>query len=145
MFGWSPARLQPDSSMKRRVDRFLPSSGWRFTVFFAVVVALLNVGVVLPRRLDLLSIAVASLAAGGWCALNFWRSRHAHCLLTGSGWLALGLFSLVEVGIGRSLIHGDEGLIFVGVLIMGLLFELAWFVTHGSNAVPVRSIKPGDQ
>jgi hypothetical protein len=139
MFGWSPPALPADSELKRRVDRMMPQSGVSFVVFFAVIIALLNVGVILPRRLDLAAIAVASLAAGSWCAVNFWRSRHAHCVITGAGWLALAGFSLLEAGLGRSLIHGDEGLVFLGVLGLGLAFEGAWYIARGTNAVSSRS------
>jgi hypothetical protein len=71
----------------------------------------------------------------GWCAVNFWRCRHAHCVITGAGWLALAAFSFLEAGLGRSVIHGDEGLVFLGVLGVGLAFEGAWYVARGTNAV----------
>src|SRR6516165_5553939 len=93
MFGWSPPALPADTNLKRRVDRMMPRSGLSFVIFFAVVIALLNVGVILPRRMDLVAIGVVGLAAGSWCAVNFWRCRHAHCVITGAGWLALAGFS----------------------------------------------------
>jgi hypothetical protein len=147
MFGWSPAPLPANSQLKRRIDRMMPRSGLSFVVFFAVIIALLNVGVILPRRLDLVAIGVASLTAGSWCAVNFWRCRHAHCVITGAGWLALAGFSFLEAGLGHSLIHGDEGLAFLGVLLLGLAFEGAWYVARGTNAVSSRSSwvrLPGD-
>ena len=93
MFGWSPPALPADTNLKRRVDRTMPRSGLSLVIFFAVVIALLNVGVILPRRMDLVAIGVVGLAAGSWCAVNFWRCRHAHCVITGAGWLALAGFS----------------------------------------------------
>jgi hypothetical protein len=83
LFGWSPPALPADTPLKRRVDAVMPRSGVSFVIFFAVVVALLNVGAVLPGRLDLVAVGAASLAAGGWCAVNFWRCRHTHCAVTG--------------------------------------------------------------
>ncbi len=139
LFGWSPPPLPADTALKRRVDAVLPRSGLRLVVFFAVVVALLNVGPILPKWLDLVAVGVASLAAGGWCAVNFWRCRHAHCVVTGAGWLALAGFAFVEAGLGRSLIHGDEGLVFLGVLGAGLLVEGAWYAVRGTNAISPRS------
>ena len=139
MFGWSPPALPADTNLKRRVDRMMPRSGLSFVIFFAVVIALLNVGVILPRRMDLVAIGVVGLAAGSWCAVNFWRCRHAHCVITGAGWLALAGFSFLEAGLGRSVIHGDEGLVFLGVLGLGLVFEAAWYVARGTNAVSSRS------
>ncbi len=117
----------------------LPRSGRRLVIFFAGVVILLNVGAVLPKRLDLVAVGLASLAAGGWCAVNFWRCRHAHCVVTGVGWLALAGFAFVEAGLGRSLIHGDEGLVFLGVLAAGLVVECAWCAVRGTNAISPRS------
>jgi len=139
LFGWSPPPLPADTALKRRIDAVLPRSGLRLVVFFAVVVALLNVGPILPKWLDLVAVGVASLAAGGWCAVNFWRCRHAHCVVTGAGWLALAGFAFVEAGLGRSLIHGDEGLVFLGVLGAGLLVEGAWYAVRGTNAISPRS------
>lgn len=135
LFGWSPPRLPADTALKRRVDRILPSSGVPLIVFFAVVIALLNVGILLPTRLDLFAVGLAAVAAGSWCSANFWRTRHAHCVMTGAGWLALAVFSFLETGLGRSLIHGDEGLVFLGVLAAGLVFEGAWYIGRGTNAV----------
>jgi hypothetical protein len=113
----------------------MPRSGISLVVFFAAVIALLNVGLVLSARLDLVATGVASLAAGSWCAANFWRCRHAHCMITGAGWVALAGFAFLEAALGRSLIHGDEGLVFLAVLGAGLLFECMWYLTHGTNAV----------
>jgi hypothetical protein len=133
--GWSPSALPADTELKRRVDRILPRSGLSVVIFFAAVIALLNVGLILPTRLDLLATGVASLAAGSWCSANFWRCRHAHCMITGAGWLTLAGFAFLEAGLGRSLIRGDEGLVFLAVLGAGLLFEGVWYLTHGTNAV----------
>jgi hypothetical protein len=68
---------------------------------------------------------VAALA-GAWCGLNFWRCRHAHCMITGTGWAALAGLAFAEATIGRSLIWGDEQLIFLAVLAAGLVFEALW-------------------
>jgi hypothetical protein len=139
LFGWSPPPLPADTALKRRVDALLPRSGLRLILFFAAVVALLNAGPILPTWLDLVAVGVASLAAGGWCAVNFWRCRHAHCVVTGAGWLALAGFAFVEAGLGRRLIHGDEGLVFLAVLAAGLVVEGVWYAVRGTNAISPRS------
>jgi Kef-type K+ transport system membrane component KefB len=120
------------------VDRLLPRTGVPAVLYFAGVVVLLNIGQLMPRRWALLTLAIAALGAGSWCALNFWRCRHAHCVVTGTGWLALGAFTLVEAGMGRSLISGDEGVAFLAVLAAGLVFECAWRASRGSNAITAR-------
>jgi hypothetical protein len=135
LFGWSPPALPADTALKRRVDALMPSSGLPLVVFFGAVFLLLNIGVALPRQLDLAAVGLASVAAGAWCSLNFWRCRHAHCLITGAGWLALGGFAFVEAGLGRSVIHGNEGLVFLAVLGAGLAVEAAWRAMRGTNAM----------
>jgi hypothetical protein len=99
------------------------------------VVALLNVGQLLPRRADLATVGLAALLAGGWCALNFWRCRHAHCALTGGGWLALAVFAFAEAAVGRSVIGGDEPVVFLVVLALGLAFEAGWYRRRGTNSI----------
>ncbi|MGH9046800.1 MAG: hypothetical protein ACRDVW_05735, partial [Acidimicrobiales bacterium] len=74
-------------------------------------------------------------AGGGWCSLNFWRCRHAHCLVSGPGWLAFGLFAFVEAGLGHSLIGRHEQPVFLGLLGLALVFEGAWFLVRRTNAV----------
>jgi hypothetical protein len=135
LWSWSPPLLPADTPLKRRVDGIFPRGGLSVIVFFASVIVLLNVGSLFPIRAELVSIGLASLAAATWCALNFWRCRHAHCLVTGSGWLALGGLAFIEAGLGRSLIQGDEGLVFVAILMAGLAFEAVWSAVHGTNAV----------
>lgn len=117
----------------------MPRTGLPFVLFYAAVIALLNVGLVLPRRLDLFAVGLASFAAGAWCTVNFWRCRHAHCAVTGPGWLALAVFTFAEMGLGRSLIRGDEGLLFISVLAAGLAWEAIWYAVRRTHAVTPRS------
>jgi len=108
--------------------------------YFAAVIGLLGLAQALPAPAFLAVDAVAFLAGGSWCALNFWRCRQAHCLLTGFGWLVLALFATAEAVAGRSLIGGDEQLVFLAVLAVSLVFETSWYLAHRSNAViPARS------
>jgi hypothetical protein len=144
LWGWSPPTLPADTSIKRRVDRVMPSSGWFLVFYFAAVIGLLKVAPVLPRSGELAVDGMAALAAGGWCTLNFWRCRHAHCLISGVGWLVLSPLSFVEAGLGRSLIGGDEQLAFVGVLVVAVVFEGALYVTRGTNAL-MTGARPGSR
>ena len=137
--GWGPPALPADTPAKRAVDRFLPKPGRPAVIFFAAVIGLLGLGQALPAPWYLAVDAVAFLAGGGWCALNFWRSRQAHCLLTGIGWLLLALFAAAEAGLGRSVIHGDEQLAFVGILAVSLAFEAAWYQARRDRAMTRRS------
>ncbi|WP_308465336.1 hypothetical protein [Rathayibacter soli] len=135
LWGWSPPTRPPVNTLAQRVDRMLPRSGWSCLLYLIGVAALLGVAPYLPTRAQLGADGVAFVAAGGWCALNFWLCRHAHCLVTGVGWTALAILTFVEVGVGKSLIAGDEQLVFLSVLGLALGFEAVWCVARGTNAV----------
>jgi hypothetical protein len=117
-----PRTLQPSDdstgSFRRRDSRPSCTSG-------AVIALLISAGT-LPPRPTLIVDGVAAAAGGLWCIGNFWRCRHAYCLVTGIGWSALGLFAFVEAGIGLSLISGDEQPVLLAVLVAGLAFEAWW-------------------
>src|SRR5689334_5237150 len=133
--GWSPPALAADTGTKRIVDRILPSTGLPVVVYFVAIAGLMLAAPMLPKPGELALDAVAAFAAGGWCGLNFWRCRHAHCLVTASGWSVLAALDLGEAFLGRSLIGGDEQLLFLGVLAAGLAFECVWYLARGTNAV----------
>jgi hypothetical protein len=130
---------------ERRVGRLLPRTGWPAVIYFAAVTGLLGVAQLLPAPAYLVVDAVAFLAGGSWCALNFWRCRQAHCLLTASGWLLLALLAAAEAGLGHSLIGGDEQLVFLGILAVGLGFECTWYLVHRNNAVTPAAARYADR
>ncbi len=66
---------------------------------------------------------------------NFWRCRQARCLIDGAGWLILVVLAFTEAGLGRSVIGGSEQAVFLGLLVVALVFEFVWRLTHGTNAV----------
>jgi len=135
LFGWSPPDLPADTAVKRRVDRLLPRTGAAAVLFYAAVIALLNIAPKLPERGDLAVVGLAAMAGAAWCGLNFWRCRHAHCIVTSAGWAALGVLAFTGAGLGRSLIGGDEQPVFLAVLGAGVLFEAAWRLARGSNSI----------
>lgn len=132
--GWSPQPLPADTALKRRVDRVLVGNVAAI-VMVIVVVALLNLAPHLPTRAGLVVDGLAALVGGGWCSLNFWRCRHAHCLVTGVGWLALSVFVFVEAGIGRSSIGGNEQPVFLAILAAALIFEITWYLARHTHAI----------
>jgi len=142
---WSPPLLPADTPVKRSVDHIRPRTGLPAAAYFAAVIALLGLAQILPARAYLAVDAVAFLAGGTWCALSFWRCRQAHCLLSGSGWLLLALLAAAEAGLGRSLIGGDEQLVFLGILAIGLIFEGAWYLVHRDNAVTPAQTQPASR
>jgi hypothetical protein len=69
------------------------------------------------------------------CSANFWRCRHAHCLITGGGWLALSAVAFAGVAAGHSLIIGWEQTAFLVILAIALTFEVSWFIARRTNAM----------
>lgn len=139
---WSLPVLPADTPAKRRVDHLLPGRGLPAVAYFAAVIGLLGLARILPAPAYLVVDAVAFLAAGSWCALNFWRCLEAHCLITGSGWLLLALFAVSEAGLGHSLIGDDEQLVFLGILAIGLVFEGVWHSMRRTSAVTPAQTEP---
>jgi hypothetical protein len=135
LWGWSPPLLVADTSLKRAVDRILPRTGLPVFLFFALVIVLLGLAAHLALRGELALDGLAALAGGGWCSLNFWRCRQAHCLVCGAGWLALSVFAFAEAALGRTLIAGDEQLVLLGILVAALAFEALWTWARRTNAV----------
>ena len=138
----SPPRLPANTRGKRLADRLQPTGAGQW-IFFAAVSLGISVAPVLPTRPGLALGAVVTLAASGWCLTNFWRCWEAHCIVSGLGWTSLGLLELVELALGRSIIKGDEGLVFVAVLVVALVFECAWSALSGTNALTWKA--PTDQ
>ncbi len=135
LFGWSPPGRPPSTRLQRVIDRIFPPSGVGCALYIVAVVALLSLARHLSIRGGLAADGLAALAAGTWCLANFWRCRQAHCLIDGTGWLLLALLAFAEVGLGRSVIGGGEQAVFVGLLVVAVVFEFAWRATHGTNAI----------
>ena len=133
--GWSPADLPADTPLKRLVDRFMPRTGVPVILFYLTVAGMLFVAGLLPVRPELALDGLAFLAGGAWCAANFWRCRHAHCVVNAVGWLGLSIFAFYEAALGRSFIWGDEQLVFVSILLLAVGFELVWSARRGTNAL----------
>ncbi|MGH7685577.1 MAG: hypothetical protein ACREN2_01970 [Candidatus Dormibacteria bacterium] len=139
LWGWSPTDLPADTTWKRRVDRVLPRTGGGVLLYFLAVVLALNLAGLLPRRPELVVVGLSAAAAGTWCAVNFWRCRHAHCLVGGVAWPALAAFCFVEAGLGRTLIGGDEALVFTAILVAAVAVEAGWVCARGTNAIRPRA------
>ncbi len=135
LWGWSPPPLPADTPLKRRVDRLMPRTGAPALVYYLAVIGLLNLAPHLPTRGYLATEGLAALAAGAWCGLNFWRCRHAHCLVSGGGWLGLALLAGSETVFGHSWLRGHEQAAFLAVLVVALVFEGVWVAVRGSNAL----------
>jgi len=138
LWGWSPEPLPAQTKWERSVDRLLLRTGVQCLVFIVGVVALLSLAPHLAPRGQLGVEAIAFLAAGSWCGLNFWRCRHVHCFVSAGGCLGLSILCFLETGFGHSVIDGYEQPAFLGVLAIGVAFEGAWYLRRGNNAVTVR-------
>ncbi len=135
LFGWSPPARPPSTRLQHVADRIFPRSGVGCALYIVAVIALLSLAPHLSIRADLAADGLAALAAGSWCLANFWRCRQAHCLIDGSGWLILAVLAFTEAGLGRSVIGGSEQAVFLGLLVVALVFEFVWRLTHGTNAI----------
>ena len=134
----SPPKLAADTEAKRLADRLLPTGAGQW-IFFAAVAAAVSAAPSLPIRAGLALGAAGTLAGSWWCLVNFRRCREAHCAVTGPAWAALGVLGLVEAGLGRSLVNGNESALFAAVLVVALVFECAWRWVHGTNALALAS------
>ncbi|MGH3494164.1 MAG: hypothetical protein ACRDQ1_13175, partial [Sciscionella sp.] len=141
-WGWaSPPTLAADTAAKRAADRVLPRGG-AASAFFVAIFVLVGLAARLPVRADLTVAGLAAGAAGAWCSVNFWRCRHAHCVVTGAGWLVLAGIDVVGAVLGYSLLGGFGGVAFLAVLATGVLFELGWSLRTGTHAIARRSARP---
>src|SRR5207244_2253001 len=131
----APPPLPADTAARRRIDRLLPRPGIPAAVYFAALIVLLGLAPHLPRRAELAADGLAFVAAGGWCGLHLWRRPPAPCMVNASGWPGVSPVALAEAGLGRSLIHGDEQLVFLGVLVAALGFEGLWYLAKGTNVI----------
>jgi len=130
----SPPHLAGDTRAKRVVDRVLPT-GVRRWVFFGAIAVGISAATSLPLLPGLALGATVTLLASTYCLLNFWRCREAHCIVTGIGWAALAVFETAEIALGHSLLHRDESLAFLIVLVGAVAFEALWRRRHGTNVV----------
>ena len=132
--GWSPPSSAADNDLKRRIDRIRLGNAAAVGLV-VVVIGLLNLAAHLSGQPALAVYGLVGLVGGGWCSLNFWRCRHAHCLITGPGWVTFGVFALIEASLGHSLIGGYEQVVFLGLLGAAVLFECGWYALHHTNAI----------
>lgn len=129
----NPIRRPESVSEETGIAAYLPFSNVPPVLYFGAVVLALMLAPHLAKRGELLTDGVAFIAGAAWCGINARRGGHAHCLITSVGWVLLGAGVFAEAWLGRSLIQGDEQLVFVGILIAGLAFECLWYSVTGSN------------
>ena len=89
---------------------------------------------VLATPVASLPLAAFFLSAGGWCTLNFVRSREAHCVVDGLGWDALGIVALLAIPLGADW-RSPLWVAFFGILVSAVVFEVAWARLRGSTAI----------
>lgn len=130
----SPPRLTADTPAKRFADRLLPKGIGQW-IFFAAVAVGVGTAPALPLRPGLVLALASTIAASSWCLVNFWRCREAHCVVSGVGWAALAALEVVELAVDRSFLFGSEGLFFIAILVVALVFEGFWRNRHGTNAI----------
>jgi hypothetical protein len=66
----------------------------RGPVGIVLILAVFFVSSLIGRRVGLPIAGSYLLLLGSYCALNFWHCRETHCVITGPGWTAAGVFGL---------------------------------------------------
>lgn len=132
----APEAAPPRNALDRALDAYtnLTAPFLRGCCFFpilaAVVVGSFRLGI--PGGLWL--AAAYYLVFGGYCLANFARCREAHCIVTGAGWLALGMVGAWSA-IGDRAILGVLWDAFAVVAIVGFAFEAGWTRLRGTYAL----------
>jgi hypothetical protein len=129
--------LYPLVSRYRRVLE--PVIRGRLGIVFAVVV--LFSAARIGGKPGVMLAAAWMLVSGTYCLANFWCCRESHCVVTGSGWTALGLFGLVAgVAPGSALAWCRVDVLaaaYLVVLAAGYAFEGLAAARTGRHAVGV--------
>ncbi len=131
-----PPAAPPRNALERALDTYTNLTApilrgcCLFPVLAAVVVGSSRLGT--PGGLWL--AAAYFLVFGGYCVANFARCREAHCVVTGWGWLALGMAG-VWSAVGNRAILGILWDAFAVIAIVGFAFEAAWTALRGTHAL----------
>ena len=132
----APAAAPPRNRFERVLDGYTSVTApfLRGCFVFVTVAAAVAVSVALGPVGGLLMEAVFFLVAATYCLANFARCREAHCIVTGVGWSALAVASVVAALAQRD-IRGGAWLAFLVIAVVGHGFEAVWKASHGSNAL----------
>lgn len=124
MMGSCPTAPPPASGWERAADRYrrLAAPVLRPPLVVVTLLVLVVVSAWLPLRGELALISGFHLAAGAYCAMNFWRCREPHCRMTGPGWTATGLAGLVALVAGADWVAGLWAT-FTAVWVAGMAYE----------------------
>ena len=138
-----PSSLPQTRAWHHQADRFLAASRP------SLVPLLIGLGLLaswlsktLSGGLTMLPLAGFFFVAGGWCLLNFARSREAHCVVDGFGWTGLAIVSLAAAVAGLYAAT-PAWIAFVAILVVAILFEISWASTAGTTAL-TRTSSGGD-
>lgn len=78
----------------------------------------------LPPEAGLLLGSSWCLWAGSYCLVNYWRCRETHCMVTGPGWLAVGLVGVISAASGMW--FSRNAVLDAAVLVVLLGYGLEW-------------------
>ena len=132
----APPAAPPGNRFERALDIYtnMTAPFLRGCLVFVTVAAVWAASCALGRVGGLLLEAAFFLVAGTYCLANFARCREAHCIVTGIGWPALAIASVVGVLAERDIREGTW-LAFLVIALVGYAFEAVWKAGHGSNAL----------
>lgn len=132
----APPVASPRNRFERALDAYTSMTApfLRGCFVFVTVAAAYAASSALGLVDGLLAEAAFFLVAGTYCLANFARCREAHCIVTGLGWSALAIASVVAVLAERD-IRGSAWIAFLIIALGGHGFEGVWKAAHGSNAL----------
>lgn len=131
----APDPLPQTHGWQVAADRFLAATRPQLTTSLVALGILASVvSDVLEGRQAMIPLGLYFLVAGGWCVLNFLRSREAHCVVTGFGWVGLAAAVPIltpDLGDWRN----AAWMAFLLTLAVGIGLEAFWASTHNTTAL----------
>ena len=130
-----PPSLPATRPWHATADRFLDATRPQLVPLLLILgLAASFASQVLPLPAGMVPLAAFFLFGGGWCSLNFVRSREAHCVLDGLGWDALAIAALLTIPLGVDW-RSPLWVAFFAILAGAIAFEAVWARLRGSTAI----------
>ncbi len=132
----APVAAPPENAFERALDTYtnLTAPVLRGCCLFPILAAVVWGSFRLGMPGGLWLAAAYFLVFGSYCLANFARCREAHCVVTGWGWLALGVIGTWGAFTGHDVL-GVLWNAFAVVAIAGFAFEAVWTTTQGTHAL----------
>ena len=81
--------MQNNNAMRKTME--MPSWGW-----FSIIGYMVAVGFLFPSEMRGIALAIGWFVLGGMCVWNYRSCGRIHCSITGPGFLAIGVVTLLD-------------------------------------------------